>query len=189
MRRQDGFTLLEVMVAMGILAASLTILLQSQMLSIQASNRSKMITTAVLLARARLADLEDELFEEGFSDFGTEANGDFSDEGFPKFRWEWLVENVELPTVAEAQEAAAEGRDAENEGGFPDPASATVAAATSGSQTTDAAAEAMASRFGMIRGLLEASVRRTTFTIFWRERSREQSFKVQAYFTDPTRIP
>ena len=188
MRRCAGFTLLEVMVAMAILAGALTVLLESQTKSVQASNRSKFMTTAVLLARAKLADLEDELYEDGFSDIGKEATGDFSDEGFANFRWEWKVETVELPTVAEAQEAAsASAQGGEDVEGKPTAPGAALAAA-SGSEATDAASAMVGAQFELIRGVLEASVRRGTFTIHWKEGSREQDFSVQAYFTDPSKI-
>ena len=182
MRHERAFTLLEVMVAMAILAASLAALLQSQTQSVQNSNRSRMTTTATLLARARMGELEHELYEDGFSDIGAESSGDFSDEGFPNFRWEWKVETVELPTVSEAQEAASGGGEATGE--LP-AAPGAAALAGSGSEALDPASAMM---FELIRGVIEASVRRGTFTIFWKERATEQSFVVQAYFTDPTRV-
>ena len=185
MRQERAFTLLEVMVAMAILASSLALLLESQTQSVQNSNRSKMTTTAVLLARAQIGELEHELYEDGFSDIGAESSGDFSDEGFPNFRWEWKVETVELPTVAETQEAASGGGEATGE--LPATPGAT-ALAGSGSEAMDAASSMMASQFELIRGVIEASVRRGTFAIFWKERATEQSFVVQAYFTDPTRV-
>ena len=182
-----GFTLLEVMVAMAILAGSLTLLLESQTQSVRSSNRAKMTTTATLLARAKLADLEDELYREGFSDIGSEASGDFSDEGFANFRWEWKIETVELPSAADAQQAAgaaAQGGGAEARPTAP--GSAMVAA--SGSEAADAASAMVGAEFELIRGVLEASVRRGTFTIYWKEGASEQSFTVQSYFTDPSRI-
>jgi len=185
-RRQGGFTLLEVMTAMAILAGSLTYLLLSQTQSVRSSNRSKMLTTATLLARAQMAELEDELFEEGFTDLGVDEAGDFSDQGFPSFRWEWLVENVELPTAEEAGEAAASA----GEGGAAEQDAPGLAAAAmgSGSDTADAASSAMAAQFEIFRGMLEATIRRGTFTVFWKERSKEHSFAVQVYFTDPSRL-
>ena len=191
MRNARGFTLLEVMVAMAILAGSLSLLLESQTQSVRSSNRSKMITTAVLLARARMADLEHDLYQDGFSDLGVDSSGDFSDEGFANFRWEWKVETVELPTVSEAQEAAS-GVPAPGAGSSELPGAAALGAAstaaTSGAGGLDPGSAMMASQFEMIRGVVESAVRRGTFTIYWKERAAEQSFRVQAYFTDPTKV-
>jgi general secretion pathway protein I len=193
--RQRGFTLLEVMVAMAILAGSLTVLIEAQQQSVRASNRSKMTTTAVLLAREKLADLEAELFKDGFSDLGTDSSGDFSDEGFTNFRWEWKVETVELPSAADAQAAGGTASGTTSGAGktasppaAPGAPLAAAAAAAGSSDTMDAATAMIASEFEMIRGLLESSVRRATFTIYWKEGGGEQSFTVQSYFTDPARI-
>jgi general secretion pathway protein I len=185
----SGFTLLEVMVAMAILSAALVISLQSQTQSMRAAHAARSMTTAVLLARARLADLEHQLYEDGFSDIGAEDSGDFSDEGFPAFRWEWKVETVELPSVGEAEEASS------GEAAGATAAAATEAApgagmlgALTGGGEMDPATAMMASQFELIRGVVESAVRRGTFTIFWKDRSAEQNFTLQTYFTDPTKV-
>ena len=51
-QRVEGFTLLEVMVAMAIIAIAMTAVLNSQSQSISLASEAKFSTTAALLARA-----------------------------------------------------------------------------------------------------------------------------------------
>ena len=61
---------------------SLTVVSGSQQNSIRAASRAKWMTVAVMLARYKMVEVEDKLFEEGFSDFEEEEEGDFDEEGF-----------------------------------------------------------------------------------------------------------
>jgi general secretion pathway protein I len=96
-RSSNGFTLLEVMVAMGILALALTAIVGINGGSISAHDYSKRVTVATMLARSKMADLESQFNEEGFtSQFDQKIVGDFSDEGWADFRWEAEIIKPEL---------------------------------------------------------------------------------------------
>ena len=95
-QRAAGFSLLEVIIALAILAMSLTALLQSQAGSINSAGRSRDITIASLLARAKMVDIEVELHDEGFALGVIEDEGDFSEEGHPKIKWKSKISEVEL---------------------------------------------------------------------------------------------
>ncbi len=92
-----GFTLMEVMVAIGILAISLVAIFNVQGSSIMAANRVKNATVAILLARSKMVDIERELIEEGFSDFAENMEGDFEEEGWPDFKWVAEISKVKFP--------------------------------------------------------------------------------------------
>ena len=64
--KSAGFTLLEVVIALGILAMSLTVLLESQASSVNSASRSRDLTVASLLARSKMVDIEAMLIEDGF---------------------------------------------------------------------------------------------------------------------------
>lgn len=101
MKRQDviterGFTLLEVMIALLILAMSLTVLLSSQSASMAAAGRSRDITLAALLARSKMIDIEQKLIHDGFTTGTVEDSGDFKDEGEAKAKWQYRVTEIEL---------------------------------------------------------------------------------------------
>ncbi len=94
---RSGFTLLEVVVAIGILAISLVAIFEMQGGNIETAMRTRDITVATLLARSKMIDIERELFEEGFGDFEESMSGTFEEEGWPEFSWEAEITKVEMP--------------------------------------------------------------------------------------------
>ena len=110
-RDQPGFTLLEVMVAVAILAATLVVLLSIVTNNVRATNHAKMTTAATFLARTKMVDIEDEILDNGFTDNDETDEGTFRDHGYPQFRWETLIERIELPADL-AQKAQRSGDDA-----------------------------------------------------------------------------
>jgi general secretion pathway protein I len=86
-RRPSGFTLLEVVVALAILAMSLMAIFDLNAGAIASHVYVKRLTVATLLARSKMTDLEQELYDKGFSNDDDEDSGDFSDEGWPMFKW------------------------------------------------------------------------------------------------------
>ena len=88
--KTSGFTLLEVMLAMAILAIALTAVFQSQSQSISMANSSRFSTTASLLAQSKMAEIEAMSFEEINS-----GSGDFGDD-FPDYSWNVDVSDTEI---------------------------------------------------------------------------------------------
>jgi general secretion pathway protein I len=91
-----GFSLLEVVIALAILSLSLVVLLQAQGQALASAGRSRDLTIATLLARGKMVDLEQHLFHDGFTLNTEESDGDFTDEGYPDFKWKTRVSEVEL---------------------------------------------------------------------------------------------
>lgn len=91
-----GFTLLEVMVALSILALSLVAIAGINANSFEASNYAKHLTVATLLARSKMIDVEEELRDEGFGSDEKTFDGDFSEEGYPGMRWRAVARPVEM---------------------------------------------------------------------------------------------
>ena len=94
-RPPAGFTLLEVMVAMAILAIVLVSVyrMHSQTLSMNTANR--FYTQAPMLAQSKLAQLET-----GSSELIAGDSGDFGDQ-FPGFAWIVAVEDVAVEALGE----------------------------------------------------------------------------------------
>ena len=84
----SGFTLLEVMVAMAIIAIALTAVLGSQSQSLSLASEVKFSTTAALLAQSKMAEIEAEKPGDLTSD-----SGDFG-EDYPGYRWDKSVNDV-----------------------------------------------------------------------------------------------
>lgn len=94
--KSSGFTLLEVVIALGILAMSLTVLLESQASSVNSAGRSRDLTIASLLARSKMVDIEAMLIEDGFVMGDLEEDGDFADEGYEYVKYKSRVSEVVL---------------------------------------------------------------------------------------------
>lgn len=86
MRRQ-GFTLLEVMIALAILGMSLMAIFRLNAGAVAMHAYTKRLTVASMLARGKMVDLEQELYQEGFEVDDQEVSGDFKEEGWNAFQW------------------------------------------------------------------------------------------------------
>lgn len=84
---QRGFTLLECVIALAILAMALMAIFQMNSSAVNNHVYTKRLTVATLLAKSKMTDIEQELFDKGFQADDDEMDGDFSDEGWPNYRW------------------------------------------------------------------------------------------------------
>jgi general secretion pathway protein I len=83
-----GFTLLEVMIAVAILAIALVTLLGSQSQSVSFANSAKFETMAALLAQSKMSEITIQAADSLSSD-----SGDFG-EDYPGYKWEATVSDV-----------------------------------------------------------------------------------------------
>jgi general secretion pathway protein I len=90
LRQARGFTLLEVMVAMAILAIALVGILKANVQSLQVMADSRTRTTLALLAAGKLAEVE----AVGVAEWN-EFQGDFGRE-YPRVTWRVEVEPTEV---------------------------------------------------------------------------------------------
>jgi general secretion pathway protein I len=84
-----GFTLLEVMVAIAILAIALTTLLGSQSQSMLAAEQADFSARSALLARVKLAEIVAE------DDLPVASSGDFGEQ-FPGYSWDVEVDDLDV---------------------------------------------------------------------------------------------
>jgi general secretion pathway protein I len=82
-----GFTLLEVSVALAILALGLVSIIDINSGATRLHEESVHLTLGTLLAKAKMIDLEQKLNEDGFSDFDQQIDGTFEDQSHPEIRW------------------------------------------------------------------------------------------------------
>jgi general secretion pathway protein I len=82
-----GFTLLEVVVALAILGLSLLAIFDLNAGAVNNHAYAKRITVATMLARSKMTDLEQELYDKGFDTDDQERSGDFRTEGWQAFSW------------------------------------------------------------------------------------------------------
>lgn len=97
LRSCDGFTLIEVIIAVAILAITLCVLYGSQSQSLSLAAEAKFNTTAAFLIGSKLAELESGILET------EDDEGDFG-EDYPDFKWKIEVEDLTITDVEPLQE-------------------------------------------------------------------------------------
>lgn len=85
--RLPAFTLLEVMVALALLAGALMAIYDLVGNALRNHVYARELTVATLLARGKMAELEQKYEDSGFREFDEDDQGDFSDEGRSDVRW------------------------------------------------------------------------------------------------------
>lgn len=189
-RRARGFTLLEVVVAMAILAGSLTALLITLGRSVQAAQHARLMTTATFLCRQHLVELEDKFITDGFTDdsLTVEQKGDFEEPYKKRYRWVHLIEKITLPSVDQIQSAATKAlQDRQQVAAQQQVGAAAPAAGSSNSAINPSAFSGM---LGPVKDMLEQGIRKVTVRVLWEEPGRpEQQVEVATFYTDMRRIP
>ncbi|MFT4625043.1 MAG: prepilin-type N-terminal cleavage/methylation domain-containing protein [Myxococcota bacterium] len=114
-----AFSLLEVMVALGILVVSLTILIETQSNAVQMTAESEQIIVATDLAVAKFNEANLRVESDGFQIGDIEERGDFSDFGdeatnlefgqsLEKFKWEYSISEIDLDLAGDIATMASE---------------------------------------------------------------------------------
>ncbi len=98
-----GFTLLEVMIALAILAFALTALLGHEGVAIQMSDYSNRMSQASLLAQGKFLEVEQLLLSDGMDRLDGCESGDFRAEGFKRYRWKACGYKLEMSEEATTQ--------------------------------------------------------------------------------------
>jgi prepilin-type N-terminal cleavage/methylation domain-containing protein len=171
----NGFSLLEVMISMAILAIALVSLTRTVTGNVRATMHARMVTAATFLARTKISTIEQVIQEVGFSESEAEDQGDFKEEGFERFAWKAKVERVKLPTSAiqDVQQATQKRTTSKNP--------MDVLSGFMGSFMT--------TLMEPIRLGLEGSVRRITLKVQWTEPGRPpQEFEIVTFLTDPSKL-
>ncbi len=164
------------MVSLAILGMSLVIVSRIVTGNVRATHHARMTTAATFLARSRIALMEQSLQEYGFAEMDGEDTGDFTQEGFPNFRWYTNVERIELPADSTQKMQQASSQQMLNTtnpmemlsgfmGGF------------------------MSTLMEPIRLGLQESERKITVRVKWNEAGKpEQIMDVVLFLTDPSRL-
>jgi general secretion pathway protein I len=107
-----GFTLIEVMIAVVIMAIGLSSLFASEAGAIRVAQRARTTTVATLLARCKMAEIEERIAKQGWPGSNLDDRDECCDGAeHDGYRCEWKVERIVLPDKAEAK-SETEARDA-----------------------------------------------------------------------------
>jgi general secretion pathway protein I len=205
MKRQAGsraFTLLEVLVAIAILGLGLTVILSSQAGLFSSASRGEHLTVASNLLRCKMSEIELDLAQKGFNLTDENDEGECCEGESEGYNCSWKIERVELPPLPEADQDAGAGP-AGDEGSLgPLGALANISAtqgtalgdkATPGAVMEQLGSTGTSGMEGMVMGfvypslkpMLEASIRRVTVKVAWKEGGRDRDLEVTQFLTRP----
>lgn len=165
-----GFSLLEVMVALAILAISFTSLILVQGRATGLAVEARNISIATQLARLQLLECKREAQKTiaSLSDF--KLDGDFTDQGYAEFKWECHAPkfNMKTPSVTDVEK--------------------NVKANTpeSAKKDTSATSAVSAPFLSMITDTLGTSVRELTTIVRWGEENAKEEMRVVTHIIDLT---
>ncbi|HEY6727313.1 MAG TPA: prepilin-type N-terminal cleavage/methylation domain-containing protein [Polyangiaceae bacterium] len=210
-----GFTLLEVLVAISILGLGLTVILSSQTGMFASAVHSEKLTHAVFLARCKMTETELELMTDGYPLIDQNDSGKCCEDDDSEYTCSWRVEKIELPQPGSFVPPEGEGADPdaglgdvpgtvdpaelggnlsalsavqglENPSGLPgqDPLNS-LAALGSEDGAAGIGAMVMTLVYPELKPMLEASIRKVTVTVHWKEGTNDKDFSVTQYVTDP----
>jgi general secretion pathway protein I len=162
-RNNDGFTLLEVIIAMAIMVLALSSILAIESGSINASTRAKQMSVVAMLARNEMIMTEFDIEGKTFDEMEKEKTGQF-DAPYADYGWKRAIKEIEFPPINPAAGASADGSQS-----------------SGNDQDNSANVDTMAK---LITQFLSKSIREVSVSVVWKKSGKEQSFTVATYWVD-----
>lgn len=163
---RQGFTLIEVMIAIGILAIGIGAILVAENNSLDVTLRAKRMTTVAMLAKNSMIEAEREIEGKSFTEIKEESSGKF-DPPYQDYAWTRKIKEITFPNLMDPAS------------GSGDPAAA--AKEKGGVQIVDQGTERVVK---LATQYLSKASREITITISWTEKKEPQKFTVSQYWVD-----
>jgi len=205
MKSSRGFSLLEVMVALAIFGLMISGILAAQAGLAASNKKAANMGEATTLARCKMTELEEKLLKLGYPAIDDLDNGVECCEGFgtDDFTCDYKVEKIIMPDPPQSAGlddggAAAQlmglsadggmGGTLDLDGGLGSIGSLLNPAAQGPAGKAGAAGlvdMAMGFVYPMMKPMMEASIRKITVTVHWKEGPNPQEFVLAQYVTNP----
>lgn len=177
-----GFTLLEVMIAMAVLAVSMTSLMTSQMQNLQATRQAQQLTSIAFLAQYQIIETEYVVRKEGgwvLED--KKYEGYFADQGWPDVKYQCIVDFLTIPDYSKLRAAKDDSKRAAKD------------AAGDGSSmyyqnAGDKAFTALGLVWPVVKQAIERSIRKVKCTIYWKEGNLPKEYSIYTFWADPEKL-
>jgi general secretion pathway protein I len=207
-RRLQGFTILEVMIAIVILSVGLTSLFASEAGAVRVAQRARTTTIATLLARCKMGEIEEKIAKDGFTTNSIDERDQCCDGAeHDGFRCVWKVERIVLPELdstpedaakkateklkGQGEKSAAKDDAKKDDGKTPpgekdavkpdDPSTSLIGAGAGGDMLASLLLEMS---FPVMKPIIEENVRRVTVSVEWKEGGREYTFDVVQFIVN-----
>lgn len=180
-----GFTLLEVMVAMAILSVGLVSIFSSEVGSMNIGNRARRTDIATLLARCKMAEIEEDIAKNGLPALESSGDGECCediDNGI--FRCDWSVRRITLPDIS--------ADDLGEDNTFDLQGAASLADFVPGGSGLDGMSTmAIELTFPVLKPAIEEQVRRADVIVSWPDGQATRSFNVVQFLVgeQPAKMP
>ena len=169
-----GFTLLEVMVALAILATSLLAISDVVGGALRSQVRARNLQVATLLARAKMVQVEDHYEWKGFPATDESDDGSFDDEGHPEVKWHLEVVAPAQGLDADAVVRAVTGTDLKNLRPPPDQAPQLAPLQAMIGPVLQTLSQKLGDE-------VKKGLREVRLTVSWPENGRQESFEVRTH--------
>jgi general secretion pathway protein I len=185
-RTRRGFSLLEVMVALAILAAGFMVLSEAHGRAALATIDARNVTIGTILARGKMLDVEFEIRKDGFGDFDKVIDGDFSEEGQPEYKWRAHIKKIEIPVgkVGEASQGGLNLGGLLGGGGADDSAGST----NLNNATSQMNTGMLTPIFQGASDVFKNSVREVTLVVMFPEGGRIRDMKITTHMVDDVKL-
>lgn len=163
----EGFTLLEVIIAMAIMAVAFSAILAVEGGAINASARAKQLNVVAMLAKNQMIDTEYVIEGKKFEEVEKEKSGTF-DAPYQEYRWKRTIKEMKFPNLAGGK------------GKKPDQGNAGSSATGGNNRQTE-----LGDMVGkLITNFFSKAMREVTITVTWTRGKGEQSYSVSTYWVD-----
>lgn len=200
--RARAFSLLEVMVALAIFGLMISGILAAQAGLAASNKKAANMGVATTLARCKMTELEEKLLKLGYPAIDDLDNGVLCCEGgdTSAFTCDYKVEKIILPDPPSSSAdldggAASKLLGMAADGGAPSAAldfdgglgsiGTALGAQTGGAGAAGLIDMAMGITYPMMKPMMEASIRKITITVHWKEGPNPAEFVLSQYVTNP----
>jgi general secretion pathway protein I len=156
---ENGFTLLEVMIAMAIMLVAFASILLVQSQSLSTSAKAKQMNIVAMLAKGKMIEVEYEIEGKPFNEVKKEDAGNFKDP-YQDYGWKRVVKEIKFPNM---NFGGGGGADKNADAGVTEQANTMMK---------------------LLTNYLSKAIREVTVTVTWKRGTGTQEFSVSTYWVN-----
>ncbi len=161
--RSNGFTLVEVMIALTIMTLAFGTILTIQTSSLSSTTKAEQLSIVSMLAKNQMIETEYLIEGHPFDEIKTEETGNFRTP-FQEYAWKRVIKEIKFPNLNLSSAAAGGEKDKNAAGGGVDETSNLVSK--------------------LVSNFFSKAMREVTVTVTWQRTGGEQSYSISTYWVD-----